>query len=88
MIAKSNLSRIHGRIAEIGIRQADLATHLGIHETLLNAILRGRRPMPEGMEARIHGALDEMEEEKRVAGEAVEKLRAERAAQDADEERL
>ena len=88
MLAKPNLSRTHGRIAEIGIRQADLAAHLGIHETLLNAILRGRRPMPEGMEARIHAALDEMEEEQRVAAEAVEKLRAERVAQDADGGRL
>ena len=40
------------------------------------------------MEARIHATLDEMEEEKRVAAEAVAKLRAERAAQDADGERL
>ena len=91
MLAKPNLSRTHGRIAEIGIRQADLAAHLDIHETLLNAILRGRRPMPAGMEARIHAALEALEEEKRVAAEAVAKLRAERAeraAQDADGERL
>ena len=88
MLTDMKVQHIRGRIAELGIRQADLAAHLGIHETLLNAILRGRRPMPEGMEARIRAALDEMEEEKRVAAEAVEKLRAERAAQDADGERL
>ena len=82
------LSTIRGRIAEVGTRQADLADCLGIHETLLNAILRGRRPMPEGMEARIHAALEALEEEQRVAVEAVEKLRAERAAQDAGGERL
>ena len=77
------LQRIRGRIAEIGIRQADLAACLGIHETLLNAILRGRRPMPVGMEARIHSALDALEEEQQVAAEAVQKLRAERATREA-----
>ena len=40
------------------------------------------------MEARIHAALDLLEEEQRVAAEAVEKLRAERAVLDADEGRL
>ncbi len=44
--------------------------------------------MPEGMEAHVNTALDEMEEEKRVATEAVEKLRAERAVLDAGGERL
>ena len=87
MFVKPNLSRIQGRIAEIGIRQSDLAAYIGIHETLLNAILRGRRPMPEGMEARIHATLDALEEEKRVAAEAVEKLRAERAVLNAGGER-
>ena len=82
------ITRIRGRIAEVGCRQADIAQTVGINETLLNTFLRGRRPMPEGMEARIHAALDEMEEEQRVAAEAVEKLRAERAAQDADGEGL
>ena len=44
--------------------------------------------MPTGMEARVNAALDQLEEEQRVAAEAVEKLRAERAAQGADGERL
>ena len=79
------VQHIRGRIAELGIRQADLAAHLGIHETLLNAILRGRRPMPEGFEERVHTALDQIEEEQRVAREAVQKLRAEKAAQEARE---
>ena len=78
------ITRIRGRIAEVGCRQADIAQAIGINETLLNTFLRGRRPMPEGMKARIHAALDALEEEKRVAAEAVEKLRAERVAQDAD----
>ena len=83
MLTDMKVQHIRGCIAELGIRQADLAAQLGIHETLLNAILRGRRPMPEGMEARIHAALDQVEEEQRVAAEAVEKLRAERAVLDA-----
>ena len=44
--------------------------------------------MPEGMEARIHAALDLLEEEQRVVAEAVEKLRAERVVLDAGGERL
>ena len=80
--------QIRGRMAEMGILQADLAVQLDIHPTLLNAILRARRPAPPNFEARIHAALDALEEEKRVAAEAVAKLRAERAAQDADGERL
>ena len=85
------ITRIRGRIAEVGCRQADIAQAIGINETLLNTYLRGRRPMPEGFEARVHATLDALEEEQRVAAEAVEKLRAERAervAQDADGERL
>ena len=82
MLTDTKVQRIRGRIAEIGIRQADLAACLGIHETLLNAYLRGRRPMPAGMESRIHAALDNLEEEQQVAAEAVAKLRVERAAQE------
>ena len=67
MLVTMNLSRIRGRIAEVGIRQADLAAHLEIHETLLNAILRGRRPMPEGFEARVHETLDLLEQANQVA---------------------
>ena len=81
------ITRIRGRIAEVGCRQADIAQTVGINETLLNTFLRGRRPMPEGMEARIHATLDALEEEKRVAAEAVEKLRAERAVLNAGGER-
>ena len=74
MLVSPNLSHIHGRIAEIGIRQADLAAYIGIHGTLLNAILRGRRPMPEEMETRIHAALNVLEEAKRAGREAEERV--------------
>ena len=77
MLTTNRFNRIHGRIAEIGLRQADLAAHMGIHETLLNAILRGRRPMPAGMEERIHAALDLLERAERAAQEARERVLAE-----------
>ena len=76
------ITRIRGRIAEVGCRQADIAQAIGINETLLNTYLRGRRPMPEGFEERVHTALDQIEEEQRVAREAVQKLRAEKEARE------
>ena len=69
--------KIIGRIAEIGVVQADVAVRLGIHPTLLNAILRGRRPMPKGLEARIHRTLDILERAERAADEARARVLAE-----------
>ncbi len=74
MTIAPNIMHIRGRIAEIGIVQADLATHLGIHESLLNAHLRGRRPMPEGLEEHIHSTLDLMERAKRAGREAEQRV--------------
>ena len=79
-------SEIRGRMAAIGVTQQEVAITMGLERSAITRYLTGVRPMPEGMEARIHAALDALEEEKRVAAEAVEKLRAERAAQDADGE--
>ncbi len=70
MTITPNIQRIRGRIAEIGIIQADLAIHLGIHESLLNAHLRGRRPLPEGLEEHIHFTLDLIERAKRAGKQA------------------
>ena len=70
MTITPNIQRIRGRIAEIGIIQADLAIHLGIHESALNAHLRGRRPLPEGLEEHIHFALDVIERAKRAGQQA------------------
>ena len=66
------------RIIEMGITQERLALVLGIDPSLLGRYLRGIRPMPADLKARIRAALDELEEERQVAAEAVEKLRAER----------
>ena len=70
MTITPNIQRIRGRIAEIGIIQADLAIHLGIQESLLNAHLRGRRPLPEGLEEHIHFTLDLIERAKRAGKQA------------------
>ena len=72
-------------MAQIGVTQQELAQAMGYERLAITRYLTGVRPMPEGMEARIHAALVALEEEKRVAAEAVEKLRAERAAQEARE---
>ena len=70
------LSRIRGRIAEVGVRQADIAAQIGMHETLLNAILRGRRKQPEGFATRVLEALDLLEEANQAAAEARERVLA------------
>ena len=75
------VTEIKARLVTSGITQEDLALAMGIDPGLMSRILSRKRPMPEGMEARIHAALDALEEEKRVAAEAVERLRAERAAE-------
>ena len=80
-------SEIRGRMAQIGVTQQEVAITMGLERSAITRYLTGVRPMPEGMEARIHAALDALEEEKRVAAEAVEKLRAERAVLNAGGER-
>ncbi len=61
------IAELRGQIARKRIRQRDLATTLGMNETLLSHILNGHRPMPAGMEARIHTALDRLEAAEKAA---------------------
>ena len=77
MTISPNIQHIRGRIAQIGILQADLAAHLGLHESLLNAHLRGRRPMSKGLEERIQSSLDLIERAKRAGQEAESRVMAE-----------
>ena len=79
-IVASDAQAIRQRLSVLHISQWELANALGVSQGSVSQWLRGLTPMPTGMEARIHAALDALEEEKRVAAEAVEKLRAERAA--------
>ena len=74
---------IRGRMAAIGVTQQQVAIAMGLERSAITRYLTGVRPMPEGMEARINAALDTLEEEQRVAAEAVEQLRAERTVLDA-----
>lgn len=69
-------SKIRGRIAEIGLVQADFAAYLHIHPTLLNAILKGRRPAPAGFEARANALLDRLEAAEKAAQAARERVLA------------
>ena len=58
------------RIAEIGVRQADLAMQLGMHESRLSALLNGRLKPPPDFVERVHAALDRLEAAERAADEA------------------
>ena len=74
-------------MVEIGALQADIAVRLGIHPTLFNAYLRGRRATPVGFEALVNAELDLQAEAKRAGAEAERKV-LERAAQEARERAL
>ena len=67
-------SHIRGRIAEVGITQHDLADAIGIHATLLNHILKGRRPPPPDFFEKVNAALDRLERAEKAAQAAKEKV--------------
>ena len=52
---------IRGRLAGLGLTQHDLAAVLEICQSTLNHILTGRRPAPDGCEARATRARDFLE---------------------------
>ena len=87
-IAEETAIDIRQRMSTLRISQWKLANALGVSQGALSQWLRGLTPIPIGMEARIHAALDVLEEEHRVAAEAVQKLRAERAAQEVRDQEL
>ena len=68
---------IRGRLAGLGLTQHDLAAALGISQSTLNHILTGRRPAPEGFEARATRALGLLERTEVAAAEARSKAVAE-----------
>ena len=65
---------LRARIAELGVRHADVASQLGVHPSLLSAILNGRREPPEDFEARVTAALDTLEQAERAADTARQKV--------------
>ena len=84
-IASETIVGLKARMSGGHIFQEDLALAMGIDPGLMSRILSRKRPMPEGFIKKAHTALAELEEEKRVAEEAVQTLRAERATQEARE---
>lgn len=64
------MAKIKGRIAEIGVRHADVAMHLRIHPSLLSAILHGRRKPPDGFCSHATAVLDRIEKAEHAADEA------------------
>ena len=64
------MAKIKGRIAEIGVRHADVAFHLGIHPSLLSAILHGRRKAPDEFCSNAMNVLDRFEQAELAAEEA------------------
>ena len=68
---------IRGRLAGLGLSQHDLAAVLEISQSTLNHILTGRRPAPEGFEARANRALDFLERVELEVAEARSKAVAE-----------
>ena len=86
--AQPNLAALRGEIAARQISKRAIAALLGISESLFSLYITGKRPAPADFETQVRWAMDALEEEQRVAAEAVEKLRAERVAQDADGGRL
>ena len=69
-----NMTRLRGRLAELGVTQQDLADHLGINPTLLNHILKGRRPPPPDFFEKVNVALDRLERAEKAAQEAKERV--------------
>ena len=57
-----SLPKLRGRIAELGVRQFDVARRLGIDPAVLSAYLRGHRKPPEDFPQQLTDVLDNMED--------------------------
>ena len=77
MVTDTSIPRLRGRIAELGIRHADIAKAMGMHETQFSAIVRGRREPPSDFDQRAHAFLDTWEAAERAADEARARVLAE-----------
>ena len=62
--------RLRARLATLGVRHVDVANHLGIHPSLLSAILNERRKLSADFEKRITAAVDLLEKAEKAAQEA------------------
>ena len=71
---RSWAARIRGRIAEVGVRKADLARELGIDASAFSAVLNGRRTRPADFARRVTAALDRLEKAERAADKARQRV--------------
>ena len=70
MVNSHEITKLRGRIAEVGVRRQDIAIQLGISESLFSLYINGRRSAPEDFEARVLAALELLEEAECAAREA------------------
>ena len=70
MTASPDIPSIRARIAYLGLTREQVAIAMGLERSALSRYLNGTRPMPEGMEARIHATLDKLERAEQAAQEA------------------
>ena len=68
-------SELHGRIAKLGIRKADLAHKLRLDASAFSAILNGRRTAAVGFEEELSMLLDIEERAQRAGKHAAERER-------------
>ena len=68
------ISKLLGRIAELGVRKSDVAKQLGLDATAFSAILNGRRTPPADFERRVTAGLDKLEEAEQAADTARQKV--------------
>ena len=68
------MAKFRGRIAELGVRQIDVASALGVDPALLSAYLRGHRRPPEDFAQLLTDVLNEMERAEKAAAEARAKV--------------
>lgn len=77
MTASSDIPSIRARIAYLDLTREQVAMAMGLERSALSRYLNGTRRMPDGMEARIHAALDKLERAEQAAQEARERVLAE-----------
>ena len=70
MAESPDIPSIRARIAYLDLTREQLAMAMGLERSALSRYLNGTRPMPEGMEERIHATLDKLERAEQAAQEA------------------
>ncbi len=74
MTSSSDIPSIRARIAYLDLTREQVAMAMGMERSALSRYLNGTRPLPNGMEARIHATLDKLERAEQAAQEARERV--------------